>query len=482
MIYEAFLRQAGTGPDGTAVRTTGGDVLTYGELADHAERTAAGLEEAGVRSGDTVATWLDNGIGYVVTILALCRLGVVHLPISRQADGPRIQWLLDRTRAGFLVTEGAVPTVDRLPRLVRLGTLADGSAHGDRAPHPGAFRLLETSGSTGTPRLVSWRQDDLLTDRRKWIRWTGLSAQDRVCCMHPLDVAHGTDVHLFPALLSGAELILVKSATPETVLDTLAEHGATVFSALPRHYEQLVEVSEARGGVRLPSLRLPLCGGAYLSGATVRRAEDALGIHIRRIYGSTEFGIVFGNLDDAPQEARGMRPLPGVEVRLDPLDARHPQQGEIVARSSATSVGYHDDSEATARAFVNGWYRTGDVAELGLDGEYRVVGRTGDAIAVAGRPLFAPVVEEQLAGAHPVDEVVVVAGGGSDILVLAVPSSGADPAAIREGIRAAMTAWGAGAARIHVVDTVPHTPVGKADRPRIRRMYFTDQDPVTTAH
>ena len=87
-----------------------------------------------------MATWLDNGIGYVVTILALCRLGVVHLPISRQADGPRIQWLLDRTRAGFLVTEGAVPTVDRLPRLVRLGTLADGShtATGRRIPERSA--------------------------------------------------------------------------------------------------------------------------------------------------------------------------------------------------------------------------------------------------------------------------------------------------------------------------------------------------------
>ena len=328
---------------------------------------------------------------------------------------------------------------------------------------------------------MSWRQDDLLTDRRKWIRWTGLSAQDRVCCMHPLDVAHGTDVHLFPALLSGAELILVKSATPETVLDTLAEHGATVFSALPRHYEQLVEVSEARGGVRLPSLRLPLCGGAYLSGATVRRAEDALGIHIRRIYGSTEFGIVFGNLDDAPQEARGMRPLPGVEVRLDPLDARHPQQGEIVARSSATSVGYHDDSEATARAFVNGWYRTGDVAELGLDGEYRVVGRTGDAIAVAGRPLR-PRGRGATGGSppgrrgrgcrrwrvrHPRPRSTFVRRG-----------SGRDPGGYTRGHDGVGRGGGEDPRRGH---GTAHAR-GSGDRPRIRRMYFTDQDPVTTAH
>ncbi|MFD3534779.1 class I adenylate-forming enzyme family protein [Streptomyces sp. NPDC058664] len=480
MIYERFLCHVAEHPDRTALRTSGGEVLTYRELADRAERVAAGLDRASVRAGDTVATWLDNTPGYVAAVLALCRIGAVHLPVGRQADADRIRTLLDRSGASLLVVGDGLPDVRRIPRTVRLDDLEVPAAAGGpagRSPHSGVFRLQETSGSTGVPRLVAWRQEDLLADRLAWIEWTGLTPDDRVCCMHPLDVAHGSDVHLFPALLSGGELLLVESgATPDTVLGFLADHGATVFSALPRHYEQLVTASEARGGVRLPSLRLPLCGGAYLNGATVERAEETLGIRVRRIYGSTEFGIVLGNPDDVPQAGRGMRPLPGVEVRLEPLGASRPDQGELIARSAATSVGYHGDDEATARAFRDGWYRTGDVAERRPDGEYRVLGRTGDAIPAGDRALFAPVLEEELAARLPLDEVVVLAGGRSGLLVLAVPAPGADAAEAGAGVLAELAALGAGAT-VHVVDAIPHTPVGKADRPRIRRLFPDDPGP-----
>lgn len=269
------------------------------------------------------------------------------------------------------------------------------------------FRLLETSGSTGKPRLVAWTQEDLPQDRLQWIDYTATTAADTVFNRHTLDVAHGCDVHLFPALLSGARLVLADpGAPPATLPRWLEQTGATVHSGLPRHYEQLVEATEG-GTTRLPSLRLPLCGGAYLSERVVDDAAKMLGVHIRRIYGSTEFGIVLGNMEDMLQTERGMSPVTGVEVDLMPIDPALPGIGEIVARSPHTSTGYAGDEAATAAAFDGGWYRTGDVASH--RGEYRILGRVADLLRGARGPVFAPQMEASLVATCQVTEAVVLA-------------------------------------------------------------------------
>ena len=465
VLVDAVQRAAQDRRANVALCTADGDRLSYAQLIDLADRAAAALA-AEVPPGSVVATRLRNGPGYVAVILALARAGLVHLPVPVPANAEHVRAQLARTGARLIVREHDNPIDTAGVPDTTVDALTSGPVRPLPAgePHRGPFRLQETTGSTGTPKLVVWRQDDLLADRLAWLAYIGGRAGDRYLTMHPLDVAHSSDVHLFPALLSGARLVLSDPhASPGRLLDDLDRGGATVFSALPRHYELLA----AQGGVRLPRLRLPLCGGAYLAPEVITAARDRLGVRIRRIYGSTEFGIVLGNLDDVPQEELGMGPLPGVDLRVLPLAADRPAVGELVARSAHTATGYHDDPAATAAAFRDGWYHTGDVGERLPDGRHRILGRRGDAVPAEGQVWFAPQLEARLTAGCPVLEAAVLppVPGTPDTSVVIVPDG--DPAAAVAAVERLLAGLGV-AARVTTTAGLPHTPVGKLDKPVLR--------------
>ncbi|MEU8256945.1 class I adenylate-forming enzyme family protein [Micromonospora inaquosa] len=471
MLLTEFRSVVARRADALAVVVPDGERVSYGELSLRVDRALGWLRARGIGEGQVVATWLDNGIDYVALVFALAGSGAIHVPISRSATPEHIAWLVEQTKPALVV--GAEPLPDVVVEQVTTAELAAGSeVIGARpfAAYEGAFRLLETSGSTGKPRLVTWRQDDLLHDRRQWIAYTATTAADVLFNRHTLDVAHGCDVHLFPALLSGALLVLADpSAAPDQLLRWLEETGATVCSALPRHYELLTQAARSRS-VDLSALRIPLCGGAYLSGQVVADAAEVLGIHIRRIYGSTEFGIVLGNMDDAVQDTRGMTPVTGVEIRLAPLDAAWPSIGEVLARSTHTSVGYFGDLAATSATFRDGWYHTGDVAEF--DGEYRVLGRVADLLGGSAGPVFSPGVEAALTAACPITEAAVLAPlpgeTEGEALVVATPAVGVEDERVRAAIRAVLDDLGV-RAEIVLAATIPHTAVGKVDKPALRK-------------
>ncbi|BCJ61427.1 acyl-CoA synthetase [Micromonospora endophytica] len=473
MLYQAFRRVAADHGDRVAVRSAEGEEISYAQLVHLVERISAELSTLGVAPGDVVATRLANSPGYVGLILALARSGAVHVPISRSAAPDRIDWSIERTGPRLLVDEPDHGPYDRLPT-VGLDELVTGRARLDGAAEPavhtGLFRMLETTGSTGMPKLVSWRQDDLLADRSAWLSYLGITPDDVFLTMHPLDVAHGVDVHMFPALLAGARLVLSDpEAAPGLLVDDLDRSGATVFSALPRHYDQLAGC----GPRTLSRLRLPLCGGAYLSQDVVRQSRHRLGIHIRRIYGSTEFGIVLGNLDDVPQEDRGMRPLPEVQVQLGPLTGQPSQPpagegdagrsvGEILARSPHTSRGYHADPTATAQAFRDGWYHTGDVAERTPTGEYRVLGRVADAMPADGGVRFAAPVEAALQACGLVAEAAVLPSlPGVEPVAAVVGARDASADTVRAAAEKVLREHGL-AIPLRVLDQLPYTPSARS--------------------
>ncbi|WP_406070182.1 class I adenylate-forming enzyme family protein [Micromonospora sp. NBC_01638] len=476
MLYEAFQEVARTRAGAVAVQAVDGEELTYARLSDLVDRASARLLRVGVQPGHFVATRLHNGPGYIAIILALARLGAVHLPISVQSDRERLRWSLAQVPVRFLIREQHDDLLD-----ATVDTLGVDTLFAEPAPRvveallararSGVFRLLETTGSTGVPKLVAWRQEDLLADRRQWLSYLKVTPEDVFLTMHPLDVAHGVDVHMFPALLAGARLVLSDpAAPPDQLLSTLADSGATIFSALPRHYQLLT----GTGSTALPLLRLPLCGGAYLSPEVIKQARQHLGIQIRRIYGSTEFGIVLGNLDDVAQESRGMYPLPAVEVALEPLSAQTPMLGEILARSPHTSIGYEGNPAETARAFRAGWYRTGDVGEQTESGEYRVLGRVADVLSTtSGRLIFAPQLEGVLQADEAVREAAVLPSStddGSAPLVVVTPADGAEALNVATTVSRLLRDHGL-ADRVQVVDELPHTPVGKLDKPAILRRW-----------
>lgn len=480
-LYQAVRDMAGRRPDAVAVCTTDDAAVTYRELVESTDRVAAGLATRSVAAGDTVAVVLRNGIGYVCLILAVARLGARYVPLMANFDDAGVRTALDRARPALLVTDGHRRIPADGPATVDLDTLTAatpwpeptaGNTADSTAAAATVFRLLWTSGSTGFPKMMAWRQDRFVTERRRWLADTGIRPDDVFFCRHTLDVAHATDLHVFAALLSGAQLVLADPHAPDgTLLAQLAAHQATVTSALPQHYADLVAAARHQGRFPLSALRRPLCGGAYLSPTIVRDAADVLGIHIRQIYGSTEFGLALGNMDDVPQTDTAMVPVRGVGTRLETFVPGHPDVGELVLYSDCTSEGYVDAPQANARTFRTPEFWTGDVAERTPQGGYRILGRVSETLATRDGPMLAPVLDEQLATAEAVAQAVSLAvhpGDYRDAVAVAVVA--ADGHSGDEAVKAVeelLSGHGlTGSA--HAVAAMPRTPVGKIDKPLLR--------------
>jgi acyl-CoA synthetase (AMP-forming)/AMP-acid ligase II len=475
-LYDAVAAVAERQPDVRAVTDVGGDATSYRDLTQLADRLAGGLHDRGVRAGDTVALALPNSTRYVALILAMAKLGARYVPLMRDFDARETTRALDAAAPVLLVSgrahhaTSAVPTTT-LDELAASAPRAQGAVSADTH----VFRLLWTSGSTGFPKMTAWRQDRFVAERHRWLADTGMRASDVYYCRHPLDVAHATDLHVFAALLSGARVVLADPDRPaEDHLDRLAAERATVMSALPLHYARLVTAARLRGPVDLSALRRPLCGGAYLSPDVVRDADAVLGIRIRQIYGSTEFGLALGNMADEVQSHLGMRPVEGVGARLVGFASGPRDVGELVLRSDATSEGYPHADSANARAFRDGEFWTGDVAERLPSGELRILGRVTEALATPTGPLPAPVLDAEVAAAVPGSEAVslLLAPGAytNQVLVALWLPDGAEPAQAVECVADLLAAQGL-EGTVRVVDAIPRTPVGKTDKPQLRARF-----------
>nr|ARO49576.1 AMP-dependent synthetase [Streptomyces sp.] len=482
-LHAAVHEIARRRPDAIAVETTAGERTTYAELLARADRIAAGLRARGVTEGRVVVcSGLANDASYLAFLLGLCANGAAYVPLLADFDATAVDRALRMTRPVLWVGPDnhhrAGVTLPRV-ELADLETPAPATAPaaGGRALAPGTFRMLWTSGSTKAPKLVTWRQEPFVRERRRWIAHIEATERDAFFCRHTLDVAHATDLHAFAALLAGARLILADpAADPATLLAQLAATGATYTSMLPNHYEDLIAAARQRPGTDLSRLRRPMCGGAYASPALIADAADVLGIHIRHIYGSTEFGLALGNMADEVQTVGGMHEVAGVRARLEPLAGYDGDDlGHLVLTSDCTSDGYLDDDEANAATFRGPDFWTGDVARRLDDGSLRLLGRVTDLVLTTDGPLAAPHVDELVARHCPVAESVTLAADpdtlGNRVLVVLRAAPGTSDADAVGAVDKLLDAHGLTGV-VLAFDRIPRTVVGKADRALLRRRHL----------
>ena len=493
-LYGAVRGVAAMRPAAEAIRALPAkgrpsESVSYGELIARVDSIAAGLRERGVGEGATVATVLRNTIDYVALILAVARLGARYVPLLANFGADEVKGALALARPTLLITDRhrdvAAHGVPRaaLSELRSAASSEIGLPETEPLPEPSApssvFRMLWTSGSTGLPKAMVWRQDKFVRERRRWLADVGVTESDRLFCRHTLDVAHATDLHVFAALLSGATLILADpDASPAELLEQLAAERATMMSALPQHYADLVEAAEALPADKKPDLRRlrPLCGGAQLSKDLIARTDRVLGIRLRQIYGSTEFGLALGDLRDVVQDDAGMVPVDGVGVRLVPLHSQTPDLGQLILLSDCTSEGYVNADAANAKTFRSGEFWTGDVAIRLAGGRYRIVGRVTETVAGWQGPILAPQLDEEIEATGCVAQTVSLAAYEHEyrnevlIAVRRSPATTQDKA--KKAIDEILDRRGLQGSLLFV-DEFPRTPVGKVDKPSLRRLWQT---------
>lgn len=396
-----------------------GVVLTYGELFLASLALAHRLRDLGVAPGHVVLTQLDNVPAFLVTMLAVARVGAAFAPIDVGATEAESEHVVALTGSGLLVS--ARDDQRRLPECLDLVVRVDAAGAvtgvtGSELAPPTVARdvgcLQFSSGTTGPPKGILITHDALFHRTRYYVRLLGLTGADRTLCAMPLSHPHGSETLALPTLMAGGTIVLKspKYAFPLYLLEEIAHRRVTFFSSIPAFYDAAVKLSLPEPP-DLSSLRVLACGSAALATSTAREFHGRFGVRIQQIYGLAELHAICMNRDDntALVDDSVGRPVEGVEWRIrGESDATRDVEGELVVRSRAMFSGYLDDVEATRVKLRDGWLHTGDVVSVDGDGRFRIVGRREDFIKVNGLKVYATEVERAIIGIRWVKECAVL--------------------------------------------------------------------------
>jgi malonyl-CoA/methylmalonyl-CoA synthetase len=405
---------------------SGGRSWTYSEIDDRS-RAAASRLLAGRADLDEarVALLVPPGIDFVALLLGIFRAGGVAVPLALSHPARELAHVIGDAGASVVVTTPELR--QRLPGGLT-GDVLDVADLGARAATrpalPAVARdrralIVYTSGTTGRPKGVVTTHDNLAAQVQSLVQAWEWRADDRTLLVLPLHHVHGLINVVSSALWSGAACEMPASFDAAGTWERLASRDITVLTAVPTIYHRLIAAWDAAGAetrrhwsAGCAGVRLMMSGSAALPVSLLERWRAITGHVLLERYGMTEIGMALSNpLHGERRPGTVGAPLPGVEVRI--VDERAAAvepgtPGELEVRGPGVFREYWQQPAATREAFVDGWFRTGDVAVL-ESGYYRLLGRTStDILKTGGFKISALEIEETLRDHPAIAECAVV--------------------------------------------------------------------------
>ncbi len=418
----------------------GARVEDYATFAARARGLASFLRLHGAAEGERVSGLLWNGIDHAAAYYAAAGAGAIFNPLNTRLAPAELAAIAADCDARLLVSESCFADVVRsaLERgapwrgivwtdaLVDVGapswTLAQAMEQGAGVEFRRSARggddvahLYYTSGTTGVPKGVMLTHANVLAHSLGAIGELGIVERDRwahIAAMFHLADAWAT----FAFTWVGATHLFLPRFEARAALDLLERERGTITNLIPTMLNAMARDEGARGR-DWSALRAILSGGAPIAPALVAEIVDVFGCEYVNTYGMTETSpyLTLSLLKEAhralPREAqlairaKTGRPYATVELEVCREDgsavARDEREvGEIRVRGATVMKGYWNKPEETARAFADGWLRTGDLAVVDAEGYATIVDRAKDMILSGGENVYSTEVEHALA-AHP---------------------------------------------------------------------------------
>lgn len=444
--------------------------LTFADLSAQVDAAARAFVAAGLQPGDRVGLWAPNCWEWVVAVLGLHTAGGVVVPLNTRFKGVEAAWILDRSRARFLVTVDGFLGLDYvgmlagqdLPYLEQTVVCRDRAssgtvawdrflASGGRADDAEVERrraaltpddlsdIIFTSGTTGRPKGVECTHGQTLRTFATWCDIVGLAPGDRYLIVNPFFHTFGYKAGIVACLIATATMVPVPVFDPEAVMATIDAEDISVLPGPPALYQTILN-HPGRDSMDSSRLRLAVTGAAPVPVSLVERMRTDLGFDtVLTGYGLTEAtGVV--SLCWASDGAETIsttsgRPIPDVEVRIVDeagTDCARGAAGEIIVRGFNVMRGYLDDPERTAEVIdAEGWLRTGDVGTMDERGYIAITDRTKDMFICGGFNAYPAEIESTLSE-HPAVAQAAVVGVAHERLgevgfAWLVPTAGVDP-------------------------------------------------------
>lgn len=489
-LLDLFAIPLRRSPGKAAVRFPGTDDLSYAALFSQSRALAAGFAARGIGKGDRIAFFLGNRPELVTAYLAALHLGAVLVPINLAYRRREIAHMLGDAGPRLLVTErDQLPVLDELTDEDRASVetiVFVEDLEGGREV-PAAFSpplvegsdlamLLYTSGTTGKSKGARITHDNLLATMTGLLAAWAWEADDALLLTLPLFHTHGLVVGLFCALAAGATVHLRRRFDAAESAADLLSGAPTLFFGVPTLYTRLVdELSRRRDAgeiLDLTHMRLFCSGSAPLPPETFAAFRDLSGHDILERYGMTETGMNLSNPYAGPRVPGTVgTPLPGVSIRIvgsEDRDLPPGETGELLVRGSNVFEGYWRDPEKTAASFLEGWFRTGDLARRDpATGGITLLGRRHELIISGGFNIYPREVEEVLAALPGIREAAVVGRShpewGEVPVAFLVADGPVDPDEIIAACKRQMAGFKV-PREIRIVESLPRNALGKVQK------------------
>jgi long-chain acyl-CoA synthetase len=376
----------------------------------------------------------------------------------------------------YVVTENGAPAVGTDFTALLAGD-PPGPQLALRSPADPAV-IIYTSGTTGTPKGAVLSHITLHMNADIPARLFAFDDADTVVVALPLFHVFALSSIMNTCVLLGGTMSLVPRFAPRAVLELIARDRATIFMGVPTMYIALLQTPG--DDLDSSSLRIAISGGAPLPAEVIDAFERRFDLAILEGYGLSETASTTTfNISAAERKIYSVgKPIWGVGVQIwdadsRPLPAGAGHVGEIVVRGPNVMTGYHENPEATAKAFAGGWFHTGDLGYLDEDGFLFIVDRIKDLIIRGGYNVYPREVEEVLY-AHPaVAEVAVIgvphAKLGEDVhaIVAVKPGQQVTEAELIEFVKERVAAYKY-PRTIEFRDTLPKNATGKILKKELR--------------
>lgn len=389
------------------------DRVTYRELAHRLDAVARQIGQR-TGAGRVILLAAPNSADWIASYLGIIAASGVVFPISTELTLAELRAAGQSSNAAGLIgasqvlsrLQGDWPVTWNVESMQGMG--ASSSEQSPAAPSGDAAMLLQSSGTTGLPKIVRRKSASLDAVAENMVEAVGLTPRDIVLATLPLCHSYGVEHGLLAPMWAGCCVRFTHAFDPPVVLRQLEDEGISIFPGVPFMYEILGAMGS--GNARFNSLRRAYSAGGALPTSVRETFEKRYGVTITQLYGASEIGsVTFARAEDEGFDPNGVgRAMRGVSIRiLDENNRAMPgdEEGQVAVAAPSMMSGYLN---AEASPFVDGHVLTGDLGHIDAHGALVVSGRMKLLIDVGGLKVN-PLEVEKVLMEHPgVAECVVV--------------------------------------------------------------------------
>jgi acyl-CoA synthetase (AMP-forming)/AMP-acid ligase II len=492
---DAVIRDLGQRyPDGPAIVATGFGTCSFGELLTQTNQARNALKEMGLDRDARIVLSLPSQPEAALAVLAIAPWATV-VPVDHKAPPAEVASLLAFVDADAVVVplrgesyarrvaqEKGIPIIEARTGegLLRLDLSMTAAPRTRLRTEPGAkdiLYILQTSGTTSIPKHVLWSRSNQLAATSRLAKCLGLGRADRGLAILPVHHSYGMNT-IWTAILTGGSVAFPLDPLRFDAAEWFDALEPTYYRAVPAQHLFIIENLRKLPPSELPrTLRMIVTGAAAISAEIRQSVQELLGAPLVETYGSTEAGFVSGSFPGAGPSKPGTVGVPeaGIVAVIgeDGRPVQPGEEGEVLIGGPTVVPGYLNAPDLNRAAFVDGWYRTGDIGFIDQEGFLTLRGRLKDIIA-RGAEKVAPLEVEEVLKAHPDVADIVVFGVphdklGEDVAAAIVARAGSNlTAAEVRKFAGGHLAWFKVPRRILFIDELPRGVTGKALRNVLR--------------